>query len=148
MHGGYAHASVDVPGGYFCFFFNALHCPLFAFTAMFSSESVMSNNPVLNVLTNLSGDMESDSIVDVSIQRVESPLEPSTCSSQSLRCSQMSCFQADKSITMLFFFFFVNLFRVECENRLSESANQTCLISLAAFSGLYPWCLFVQHVWL
>ena len=101
VHGGCAHASADVSGDGCCSFSSALHSVFFSFNA-----SVMSNNPELNELTNLSSDLvfvrQSDSMGMCLIQRRKSPLEPSTCSSPSLRCSHMSCFKADRSIANRF----------------------------------------------
>ena len=54
VHAGSAYVSVTISGDCFCFLFSALHFP-FSF-----SVDIMSNNPVLNVLVNLSGDILSN----------------------------------------------------------------------------------------
>ena len=101
-------------------------------------------------MTYLSGDMvfvrQSDSIVDVSIQRGKSPLESSTCSSQSLRCFLMSCFKVEKSIVKRLLSTCCVLDDTRCENKLSQSANQTCPIDADAVPSPRRMlsCLFIS----
>ena len=70
--------------------------------ARLSSVGLISKITVLNVSINRQDVIvfveQSDNITDVSIQRGQSPFDPSTSSSQSSRLSRMSCFRADKSI--------------------------------------------------
>ena len=70
--------------------------------ARFASVGLRSKIPVLNVSINRQEFIvfvqQSDNIASVSIQRGESPFDPSTSSSESSRLSQIICFRADKSI--------------------------------------------------
>ena len=107
-----------------CSFFNVLHFLFLALMARLASVGLISKIPVLNVSTNRQEFIvfvqQSDNIANMSIQRGESPFDPSTSSSQSSRLSQISCFRADKSIAKRLLSTCLLLGETKCAKRLSQ----------------------------
>ena len=134
----YKHEKCQVSGSCNRSFFDALH---FLFLALMAGL-LISRSHIKDTCTQRFSQpagchrlRQAISIADVSIQRGESPFDPSTSSSQSSRLSQMSCFRADKSIAKRLFSTCLVFGETKCAKRLSQAVNQTCPIAAEAVSS-------------